>query len=98
MMLLTNVLIGFLAWAVFYWIGLDNAGAWALAAGLLHVIPYLGPALTAGATGMAAFMQFDSISTALLAVILALVLGHAAPQLAAAARDYGWYARWLRWL
>jgi len=38
------------------------------------------------------------MSTALLAVILALVLGHAAPQLAAAVRDYGWYARWLRWL
>ena len=24
-------------------IGLENAGAWAVTAGLLHVIPYLGP-------------------------------------------------------
>jgi predicted PurR-regulated permease PerM len=66
MMLLTNVLVGLLAWAVFSWIGLDNAGAWAVASGLLHVIPYLGPAATAVATGMAAFMQFDSFPMALL--------------------------------
>ena len=66
MMLLTNVMVGLLVWGAFYWIGLDNAGAWAVAAGLLHVVPYLGPAFTAGATGMAAFMQFDSFSMALL--------------------------------
>ena len=66
MMLTTNVMVGLLVWGIFYWIGLDNAGAWAVAAGLLHVVPYLGPALTAAATGMAAFMQFDSFSMALL--------------------------------
>ncbi|MBK9027398.1 MAG: AI-2E family transporter [Propionivibrio sp.] len=47
-------------------IGLENAGAWAVAAGLLHVIPYFGPAVTAAAIGMAAFMQFDTLSMALL--------------------------------
>jgi AmpE protein len=36
--------------------------------------------------------------TTLLAVVVALVLGHLAPALAVAVRDYGWYARWLRWL
>jgi len=66
MMLLTNVLVGLLVWVAFTWIGLENAGAWAVAAGLLHVIPYLGPAATAVATGMAAFMQFDSFPMALL--------------------------------
>ena len=66
MMLLTNVMVGLLAWLAFSWIGLDNAGAWAVAAGLLHVIPYLGPGVTAAATGMAAFMQFDSVPMALL--------------------------------
>lgn len=34
----------------------------------------------------------------LLAVVVALVLGHVAPSLAAAVRDYGWYQGWLRWL
>ncbi len=67
MLLSTNVMVGLLVWVAFAWIGLDNAGAWAVAAGFLHVIPYLGPGVTAVATGMAAFMQFDSFSMALLA-------------------------------
>jgi predicted PurR-regulated permease PerM len=66
MMLLTNVLVGLLVWAALAWIGLENAGAWAVMAALLHVIPYLGPGVTAAATGMAAFMQFDSFPMALL--------------------------------
>jgi len=66
MLLATNLLVAFVTWIAFRWIGLENAGAWAVAAGLLHIVPYLGPGLTAAATGMAAFMQFDSISTALL--------------------------------
>lgn len=66
MLLMTNVLLGVLTWIAFEWIGLKNAGAWAAAAGLLHVIPYVGPVVTASATGMAAFMQFDSLSMALL--------------------------------
>jgi predicted PurR-regulated permease PerM len=40
---------------------LENAGAWAVAAGLLHVFPYFGPVVTAGATGLATFLQFDSL-------------------------------------
>jgi predicted PurR-regulated permease PerM len=66
MLLLTNVLVALLAWLAFRWIGLENAGAWAVAAGLLHIIPYFGPGITAAATGMAAFMQFDSLSMGLL--------------------------------
>jgi predicted PurR-regulated permease PerM len=66
MLLTTNLLVGLLAWLAFYWIGLDNAGAWAAGAGLLHIVPYLGPAATAIATGMAAFMQFESFAMALL--------------------------------
>jgi len=34
----------------------------------------------------------------LLAVVVALALGHVAHALAVAVRDYGWYDRWLRWL
>ena len=66
MLLATNVLVGLLTWIALRLIGLENAGAWAVGAGLLHVVPYLGPAVTAGALGMAAFMQFDALSTALL--------------------------------
>ena len=65
-LLTTNLLVALLTWIAFRWIGLENAGAWAVAAGLLHIVPYLGPGVTAVATGMAAFMQFEAISTALL--------------------------------
>jgi predicted PurR-regulated permease PerM len=68
-----------LIWIAFHWIGLENAGAWAVTAGLLHVIPYLGPAFITVATGMAAFMQFDSFSMALLvsgiSLAIAIVVG-----------------------
>jgi predicted PurR-regulated permease PerM len=66
MLLTTNLLVALLTWIAFRWIGLENAGAWAVAAGLLHIVPYLGPGVTAAATGMAAFMQFESFSTVLL--------------------------------
>ena len=66
MLLTTNLLVALLTWIAFRLIGLENAGAWAVAAGLLHLVPYLGPGVTAAATGMAAFMQFDSFSSALL--------------------------------
>jgi predicted PurR-regulated permease PerM len=74
MLLATNLLVGFLSWIAFRWIGLENAGAWAAAAGLLHIVPYLGPGVTAAATGMAAYMQFDSISTALLVAVSSLTI------------------------
>jgi predicted PurR-regulated permease PerM len=66
MLLATNLLVGLLSWIVFSWIGLENAGAWAVAAGLLHIIPYLGPGVTAVAVGLAAFMQFESFAMVLL--------------------------------
>ena len=64
MLLTTNVLVAVLCWIAFRWIGLENAGAWAVASGLLHVIPYLGPGVTAIAVAMAAFTQFESFSQA----------------------------------
>lgn len=65
MLLITNAMVGVLTWAAFSWLGLANAGAWAVAASVLHIIPYFGPAITAAVTGMAAFIQFDSLSPAL---------------------------------
>ena len=74
MLVATNLLVMVLSWIAFHFIGLDNAGAWAVAAGLLHIVPYLGPAVTAGATAMAAFMQFDSMATALLTGVASLAI------------------------
>jgi predicted PurR-regulated permease PerM len=74
MLLTTNLLVALLTWIAFRWMGLENAGAWAVAAGLLHLVPYLGPGVTAAATGMAAFMQFDSLSGALLVAGISIAI------------------------
>jgi predicted PurR-regulated permease PerM len=60
MLLVTNVMVGLSMWIVFRIIGLENAGAWAVFAGFLHLVPYFGPVVTAGVTGIAAYMQFNS--------------------------------------
>jgi predicted PurR-regulated permease PerM len=66
MLLMANILLAILTWVAFRWIGLDNAGGWAIAAGILNVVPYLGHAVIAVGAGMAGFMQFDSFWMALL--------------------------------
>ena len=79
MLLITNVLVALLTWLAFRVLGLENAGAWAAAAGIVHIVPYLGPAVTAGTVGIAAFLQFDSIGMALLiagaSLVIAAVVG-----------------------
>jgi predicted PurR-regulated permease PerM len=66
MLLITNVMLALMMWGALRWIGLENAGAWGVAAGLLHIIPYFGPLLITIATGISAFMQFESLPITLL--------------------------------
>jgi predicted PurR-regulated permease PerM len=66
MLLVTNLLLALLMWLALYAIGLENAGAWAVSAGLMHLMPYFGPLLITSATGLVAFMQFESLQMVLL--------------------------------
>ena len=66
MLLVTNCLVGLLSFVAFKIIGLDNAGAWSVTSGLVHVIPYFGTVLVCISTGLAAFLQFGAISSAVL--------------------------------
>ena len=79
MLLLSNLLLALASWFAFRALGMEDAGAWAVVAGLLHIVPYLGPALTALAVGIAAFMQFDTFSMAMAAggasIAIATVVG-----------------------
>lgn len=60
-----NALLAVATWLAFLALGLDQAGVWGAAAGIFHFIPYLGPALIALGSGIAAFMQFGSLFHAL---------------------------------
>jgi predicted PurR-regulated permease PerM len=75
--LATNVLLGTVTWLVFLALGLDQAGVWGVAAGVFHFIPYLGPALIALGSGVAAFMQFGSPLYALVVGAVSLVVSGA---------------------
>jgi predicted PurR-regulated permease PerM len=59
--LAANALLGVVTWLVFLALGLDQASVWGVAAGVLHFIPYLGPALIAVGSGVAAYLQFGSL-------------------------------------
>ncbi|MES2041339.1 MAG: AI-2E family transporter [Pseudomonadota bacterium] len=74
MLLITNGLLALLTWIAFHLIGLDNAGAWAVTSGLLHIIPYFGSILMALAVCLIAYVQFGTISMALLVAGISIAI------------------------
>ncbi len=74
MLLVTNGLLALLMWGALRWIGLENAGAWAIVAGLLHIMPYFGPLLIMLATGVVALLQFESLQMMLLVMGASLAI------------------------
>ena len=74
MLLVTNGMLALLMWVALRWIGLENAGAWAIVAGLLHLMPYFGPLLIMLATGVVAFLQFESIQMSVLVMGTSLAI------------------------
>lgn len=79
-MLLSNTLVAIGTWLAFEALGMDNAGVWGAAAGVLHFIPYLGSALMVLGGGVAAFIQFGSalhaLAVAAAALLVAGTIGH----------------------
>ena len=77
--LASNALLGVATWLAFLALGLDQAGVWGVAAGVFHFIPYLGPALIALGSGVAAFLQsgsqFYAIGVAGVSLLIAGLIG-----------------------
>jgi predicted PurR-regulated permease PerM len=65
-LLVSNVLVGLGTWICFRVLGVEYAELWGVAAGIIHTAPYFGPAIIAGASLVAAFMQFQSWTQAFL--------------------------------
>ena len=79
-MLLSNTLVAIGTWLVFEALGMEHAGVWGVAAGVLHFIPYLGAAVVVLASAVAAFLQFESALHALAiagaTLLVAGAIGH----------------------
>jgi predicted PurR-regulated permease PerM len=65
-LLVSNVLVGIGVWLVFMVFGMNYPGLWGTAAGIVHTVPYFGPALIAAGSLVAAFVQFGDWSRSLL--------------------------------
>jgi len=63
--LLTSALVGVLTGVALGFLGLENAAAWAVVAGVLNLVPYIGSLITAAASALVAFLQFGSVNMAL---------------------------------
>jgi predicted PurR-regulated permease PerM len=71
---LTSIVVGVATWVAFRWLGVNHAGMWGVAAGVLNSIPYFGPVLVAGATAIAAFLQFGTVGMALYVAGVSVVI------------------------
>ena len=72
--LVTSVVVGAVSWVVFSFVGLEQAGLWAIAAGVFNSIPYIGPVIVAAGTFVVAFVQFGTLSMASYVGGLSLVI------------------------
>lgn len=76
-MLLSNAVLAVVCWLAFLALGLEQAGVWGAAAGVLHFVPYLGTSLIAISTGTAALLQSGSLLYAFTVASVALLLSGA---------------------
>ena len=78
-LLIANVLVGIGTWLAFMAFGMHYAELWGAAAGIVHTAPYFGPALIAVGSLVAAFVQFEEWSRALMvaasSIAVAAVVG-----------------------
>ncbi|HSJ47841.1 MAG TPA: AI-2E family transporter [Gammaproteobacteria bacterium] len=70
----TSILVGVATWLAFLWIGMEHAPTWGVIAGVLKIIPYLGPVIVTVATFVVGFLQFEALPMALLVSGVALLI------------------------
>jgi predicted PurR-regulated permease PerM len=72
--LTTSVAVGVLTGLAFAIIGLDNPLFWGITAGVLHLIPYVGPTLVIATAALFAYVQFSTTDSVLLIVVSATTI------------------------
>jgi predicted PurR-regulated permease PerM len=61
----TSVVVGVATGVALWALGVNSPWVWGVAAGVLNVVPYFGPMVVAAGLGVASYLQFDSITSAL---------------------------------
>lgn len=72
--LFTSSLVGVATWLTFLWVGVEHAAVWGIAAGLFNTIPYLGAVIITIGTALVSFLQFGTLSMALMVGGISLVI------------------------
>lgn len=70
----TSVVVGVATWLAFLLIGMEHPVIWGIAAGVLKIIPYLGPVIVSGGSLFIAFLQFGTFGMALFVSGVALLI------------------------
>ena len=70
----TSVIVAIVTGLALWWLGLEQAMFWGIAAGVLNSIPYMGPIIVTAGLGMVGFMQFGTFSMAAAAAGTALAI------------------------
>jgi predicted PurR-regulated permease PerM len=63
---LVSAIVGVATWAAFWWLGMPEPGVWGFGAGLLNVIPYVGPIAIAAGSALVGFLHFGDGTHALI--------------------------------
>ena len=71
---ITSAVVGVVTWVAFRWMGVNHAAIWGIAAGVFNSIPYFGPVIVAGATAVAGFLQFGTVTMALYVAGVSVVI------------------------
>lgn len=72
--LVMSLLVGVVSGITFWWVGLEQAPVWGLAAGLFNTIPYFGPAIVMGGIFTVGFLQFGTVLMGLYLAGLSLLI------------------------
>lgn len=73
-LLVTNLLVALVTWGGLALLGVSNAGMWGAIVGVLHIVPYAGTVIAAVVVGGATLLDADSMSTALAAAAMIVVI------------------------
>lgn len=73
-LVLTGAIVGIATWLAFWFMGVNYAPLWGLAAAVMNAVPYFGPTIVGMAAVVAALLQFAEIGTALSVGAVSLVI------------------------